>query len=197
MPKVPRAYADARRTQIVEAASQLVAEKGFEAPQMREIAERAGLSTGALYQYFASKEELIRAVADSLRPAEAAFVKQVLGDGSPAERLQALPSKFVEIAESSDKRSRRNFRHYGEAANTPFLAEMLREVVTDTADELEILVHDAQAEGVIDPDLDPRMTATALTTMMISVDFARLFDERFDGAQLAETLRAMISGLRR
>jgi AcrR family transcriptional regulator len=48
------------RAAIVETALALFRERGFEAATMREIASRAGVSTGNAYYYFGSKEELIQ-----------------------------------------------------------------------------------------------------------------------------------------
>src|SRR6266566_3676302 len=48
------------KSTIVEAALALFRERGYEAATMREIASRAGVSTGSAYYYFGSKEELIQ-----------------------------------------------------------------------------------------------------------------------------------------
>jgi AcrR family transcriptional regulator len=48
------------RAAIVDAALALFRERGYEAATMREIASRAGVSTGNAYYYFSSKEELIQ-----------------------------------------------------------------------------------------------------------------------------------------
>jgi AcrR family transcriptional regulator len=48
------------RAAIVAAALALFRERGYEATTMREIASRAGVSTGNAYYYFSSKEELIQ-----------------------------------------------------------------------------------------------------------------------------------------
>jgi AcrR family transcriptional regulator len=48
------------RAAIIEAALALFRERGYDATTMREIASRAGVSTGNAYYYFSSKEELIQ-----------------------------------------------------------------------------------------------------------------------------------------
>jgi AcrR family transcriptional regulator len=196
LPKVTKAYTEARRTQILKTASRVYAEKGFRETQMREIAERAGLSTGALYRYFASKEELFRAIIESQRPAEVAFRKRVVGEGSPSKRLDELATLYVRLAESSEERGPQHFRDYGEAATIPFLGDMLSDLVRVTTDDMEALVSEAQASGDIDPELDPLMTGLALASLVVAVDFGRLFERRFDGEGLKKALEAMISGLR-
>ncbi len=76
----PRETQAARRTRtrgaLLVAARELFAEKGFAATGREEIAERAGVTRGALYHHFASKTEVAAAVVDQL---EAELVERVVG----------------------------------------------------------------------------------------------------------------------
>lgn len=49
---------------LLESASECFSEKGFSATSIREIATRAGISQGAMYTYFKSKEELFIAIVE-------------------------------------------------------------------------------------------------------------------------------------
>ena len=64
MPKVSKEHSEARRRQIIDAAYQCFARKGFHQTTMRDIYEEAGLSPGAVYHYFDSKDEIIQASFD-------------------------------------------------------------------------------------------------------------------------------------
>ena len=57
-----RAVADARRALVLEAARASFLELGLEGASLREIARRAGYTPGAIYSYFASKEEVYAAL---------------------------------------------------------------------------------------------------------------------------------------
>jgi AcrR family transcriptional regulator len=48
-----------RRAQVIEAASALAAAGGYDAVQMRDVADRAGVALGTLYRYFPSKDQLL------------------------------------------------------------------------------------------------------------------------------------------
>ena len=54
------------RAQLIEAAREIVATKGFHVVSMQEVAERAGMSRGAIYGNFRDREELIFAVVATL-----------------------------------------------------------------------------------------------------------------------------------
>ena len=75
MPKVTDAHLAARREQIIEAAMTRFAEGGFHSTGMAEVIAATGLSAGAVYRYFPSKEALIRAIVEErvLSAAAAAF----------------------------------------------------------------------------------------------------------------------------
>jgi AcrR family transcriptional regulator len=60
------AEGEATKTRLYETAIQLIAECGYEAATLREVAERAGVSPGLLYRYFPSKRALVLALYDEL-----------------------------------------------------------------------------------------------------------------------------------
>ena len=57
---------DRRRRQIADAAVQLFIDKGFHKTTTRQIARAAGFSIGSLYEYFASKEDILYMVCESI-----------------------------------------------------------------------------------------------------------------------------------
>lgn len=54
--------AGARRQQLLDAALDLFAEKGYENATIKDLAERCGVASGLVYHYFESKEDLLLAV---------------------------------------------------------------------------------------------------------------------------------------
>jgi AcrR family transcriptional regulator len=57
---------DRRRRQIADAAVQLFIDQGFHKTTTRQIARAAGFSIGSLYEYFASKEDILYMVCESI-----------------------------------------------------------------------------------------------------------------------------------
>lgn len=57
---------DERKSQILNAAEDVFTKKGFDEARMDDIADKTGLSKGALYLYFKSKDELIIAILDRI-----------------------------------------------------------------------------------------------------------------------------------
>ena len=63
MPKIARARSEENRRRIEAAALELFTKQGFHGTNSREIAEKAGISTGAIYTYFTSKEAIYAGLA--------------------------------------------------------------------------------------------------------------------------------------
>lgn len=63
-PKVTQAYKEEKKAIILEGALHCFTEKGFQATTMDDIVRHLGISKGAIYSYFASKEEMYIQMAD-------------------------------------------------------------------------------------------------------------------------------------
>src|SRR5947199_10461582 len=63
MPRVVPEYKEEAKNRILTAANQVFGEKGYRQPTMDDVAKKIGVSKGALYLYFASKEKMYEAIA--------------------------------------------------------------------------------------------------------------------------------------
>ena len=79
------------RTTLVEAASEVFAERGFYGASLEEIAEVAGFTRGAIYSNFGSKEELLYAVIDL-------FIDRQLEDFAAMEARPEDPEEDARVA---------------------------------------------------------------------------------------------------
>ncbi|MDO8210657.1 TetR/AcrR family transcriptional regulator [Conexibacter sp. CPCC 206217] len=118
MPKVDQAHLDARRQQIVDAARARFASHGFARTSMTDIVTESGLSTGAIYRYFASKDEIVIAVCEQASDAfpEALTVEAVNGF---LEHVRSLAR--------AQGHARLTAQIYAEAALSPALAAIVQQ----------------------------------------------------------------------
>jgi AcrR family transcriptional regulator len=68
---------EARPGEIIEAAITIFVQHGFAAARLEDVARLAGVSKGTLFVYFATKEELFRAVAQHLLAMNLASMQQI------------------------------------------------------------------------------------------------------------------------
>jgi AcrR family transcriptional regulator len=83
---------DARPAEIVDAALEVFAERGFSAARLDDVAARAGISKGTLYLYFPSKEELFKAVVRQALLPNLARVERLLREhpGPAAAQVELM-----------------------------------------------------------------------------------------------------------
>src|SRR2546423_11041171 len=90
----------ANRDAIVAGTLSLVAEGGWAAASMHDVARRAGVATGSLYRHFPSKGDLLADVFAEAAGREQAIVRDIAADASrpPLERLGAAIEAFAHRA---------------------------------------------------------------------------------------------------
>ncbi len=118
---------EARRAQILQAATEVFGRKGFHGATIHEIAEEAGISEGTIYNYFDSKDELLMGMAENLK--EIVPLDEILAahvDGDLAQLAQAW-FDFREVVEREHATSMRVLM--AEVAIDPTFANRYREAV--------------------------------------------------------------------
>ena len=156
MPKVSEAHKEAVRGRLVDAAVEMLRERGVGQTTTRGILERAGLSAGALYHYFSGKGELFSAVAERIYrqnlssmvptsdgPVDGARLEELLASllrpdnsGSLLPDLRPLAASDPEVADALRSFDRR-------------LVTAMSEVV-GSAKESGAVVEDADVEALVE-----------------------------------------------
>src|SRR5260370_38991873 len=95
--RIPQQERGERRVaQLLGAAADVIAQNGYEAATMTEIAEHAGASIGALYQYFPNKEAVVRALR--ARYGDEMDARWTILDKAPAElSVKGYVEHFVHV----------------------------------------------------------------------------------------------------
>ena len=110
-----RAASEETRRQILETALALFRERGFEETTIRDIAARAGLSLGAAYYYFKSKEAIVGAYYDYVQQEHLARSRDAFGRGGDLrERLRAALHTKIDIMQEDRRLLRALFRYGGD-----------------------------------------------------------------------------------
>jgi AcrR family transcriptional regulator len=90
-PRKRQARGERRMAQIVDAAAEVFAEVGYEAATTNAVAARAGVSPGSLYQFFAGKDDLVRALTE-------AYATELAAAHDAAFRAEDLPGLALDAA---------------------------------------------------------------------------------------------------
>jgi AcrR family transcriptional regulator len=144
-----------RKQQLIDAAMELFAQRGFAATRISDICERAGVAKGLVYWYFPTKadlfSELVRTMRQRLRRAQADAMQP---DQPATERIRAGTRASVRfIAEHAPYFALVQVERSDES-----VVEALRETSRVYRDDVAALVREAQAAGEI-PDRDADLLA--------------------------------------
>src|SRR5207302_5087033 len=87
LPKISPAQEQQRRAQILAAAMACFARQGYHATSMDDVVRESGLSVGAIYSYFPSKEDLFLTLSEDHTQHTLAYLSQLFArPGSMAEK---------------------------------------------------------------------------------------------------------------
>ncbi|HYD44609.1 MAG TPA: TetR/AcrR family transcriptional regulator [Phenylobacterium sp.] len=168
---------EARPGEIVAAALEVFAEKGFAAARLDEIARRAGVSKGALYLYYETKEDIFHAVVtQAVTPKLAAVRAMAEGyEGRFADLLPAVIGMLAEVLPESPAGSIVKMI-VGESRNFPELARYWREeAVEPMVAMMSGVIAKAQARGEVRAG-DPRYFAFQVAgPMLMGVLWSEVF----------------------
>jgi AcrR family transcriptional regulator len=198
-----RRLKEARPAQLIAAAFEVFAEKGFAATRLEDVARRAGLAKGTAYLYFPNKEALFKAAIRDAVVARIAMGERDVEEwqGSCAELLRRVLGEWAEVIRTH----RGGFLKLiiAEAKNFPDLAEWYQREVADRGQRLMVaILRRGMERGEFRP-LDLEATALVIACPMcfraISSDALGCHetqpvpDERF----FATYFDVLLAGLRR
>jgi AcrR family transcriptional regulator len=146
---------------LLEAAAQVFGERGY-AATTNQVAARAGVSIGTLYQYFADKDALLVALAERHLDQARAQLTTALAV-APSERnalVRALIETVVELNQPDDLHE----LLYATAPRTPALVRVLSQLRNDLADSAAALI--------IMGGATPQVAARRASALVIALDAA-------------------------
>ena len=192
----------ARPGEILDAALQIFAEKGFAAARMEDIAARAGVTKGTIYLYFPSKEEVFKSLARKTVSVALADVAQQVRDfkGNSRELLVTLLSAIAAFLQDKDRAMLPKII-ISESGNFPELARFWRSEVVDRA---LAMVAGAVVQGIARGEFRPlppeHVARLCVAPIMLGViwrmTFSQMDDIPFDYQKfLATHLDVLFKGL--
>ncbi|MEZ3117415.1 TetR/AcrR family transcriptional regulator [Halobaculum sp. MBLA0147] len=177
-----------RRTQILEAAREILVEEGYDSLTTNRVAEAVGVTSAGIHYHFETKEELLVALIDSLR--EQLSETLASHDGPPEERLAAVVRRQFEMAEAVRELTAPPGIQLVVAGARPGPVQAALVSYVDTyVDHVTDVIEDGVASGVFETD-DPRRVATFLASATDSAAVRSALDLSLD--PLAESLTAHV-----
>lgn len=160
MPKLKPETQSARREHILDAAETCFAQAGFHRTTMHDICKMAGVSPGALYVYFDSKEALIAGLTERDRIEFAERFALVVEASDFLAALRDLGDYYMHPDRSL--KARLGIEIGLEATRNPRIGEIYKRFDCEVRENFERLFRRLEAEGLIAPTLDIPTLANAV-----------------------------------
>jgi len=155
-----------RREQILDAAAVVFARLGFNKARMDDIVQEAGLSKGAVYWYFDSKDEIISTILDRFFERELEdFRKISQGEGPIPTRLMTMMKTLASEIDSISELMPIIYEFYAVAAREEAIRKTIDKYITSYTDLLEELIKEGIERGEL-KDVSPREVAFSLVALM-------------------------------
>jgi AcrR family transcriptional regulator len=168
VPRVSDAYLAARRQQILDAARTCFLRNGFHATSMQDVIREAGLSVGAVYRYFPSKNDLITALAQQVID-QVAGVFDAMAAEEPAPPLETSMFRAVDlVTEMSGPGGplRMALQVWSESQRDPLLADFVAGAYRRLRQRLVVIARRAHAHGHLPAGADPDAIGSVLFSLL-------------------------------
>jgi AcrR family transcriptional regulator len=178
------------RKAIIDSALKLFGEKGYAVTSVQEITDAAGVTKGAFYHHFESKQDVLRLIHDEFLDYQLAILRMALdADEDPAVRLRQL----LEALLTSTTQYLANVTvFYLERRNFTGAQYKAVKRKRDEFDRLFLQVFERGiAEGKFRADLDPRIVSLGILGMCAWVHQWYRPGGRFTAAEIAQIFSDM------
>ncbi len=153
-------YPEETVQKILDTAERLFIEKGYDRASLQDIIQETGLSKGAIYHHFSSKEDIFYSVCDRIGQRNAAILRKVRDD----ETLNGLEKlrRIFKVSLQPERQAKIFCMMPYLLDNAKFLATEMRSIFQEVApDFIEPIIRQGIADGSIHTD-HPRELAEAM-----------------------------------
>jgi AcrR family transcriptional regulator len=194
-PNVPESYLKARQEQIINAAVICFSQKGFHQTTMKDICKEAGLSPGAVYNYFPSKEDIVERCAEmSLQRNEAMFTSA--SDKNIVEAFKDVTTMIFSLTKQEGIRQALSFdlELWAESTRNKRVYEVLHNNEEAMIAMLVQMVHKGQKEGIFNSEVDAGSFARVLFSMFIGFEVQLVSNPDMDIDSYIAVLNSLVEG---
>jgi AcrR family transcriptional regulator len=185
-----------RRLAIIGAAWRLIAARGIDSTNMRDLAREAGYTNGALSHYFSGKNEILRAAFEHVFNATNARIERSVGQRRGLAALRRLCREVMPQTEETLLEARIAVSLWQRALNDPYMASVNADALDTWRAQLIEYLRQAREDGEIG-DVDTTLYANLLMTSMVGMQVTGVLDTESASAAAQEAMiEQIIDGAR-
>ena len=193
MPKVRPEYLETRRREILDAAAACFARNGFHLSTMQDICLEAGLSPGAVYRYFPSKESIIEAMCERNMVEDAETILEAVDKDSAQEAFVELTRIFL-LGVEDHEGCAICIQLLAEAPRNATILESVRRGRTAVREALTDFVRKGQERGEFNRALDAEAVAHVMCSLYMGLILQLQAEPDIDLMSYARVVRSLFEG---
>jgi TetR/AcrR family transcriptional regulator, transcriptional repressor of aconitase len=197
VPKVAESYLESRRREIIDASMTCFARQGFHRTTIQDIVQETGLSAGAIYRYFPSKEDIVAAIADERRNPDAAILSRAAKATDLTAALRDLVhGSLGRLADPAEQRWRRvTIQVWAEALRDERVMAVVRRGLDPPIEVLSALIERGRADGTFSEEIDPKAAARVCASMFYGLVLQQAWDPKLDVDAYSDVVLALLDAL--
>jgi AcrR family transcriptional regulator len=151
---IQRENTEVRQKQIVSAARRLIVRYGSEHVTIRRMAKEIGVSEGAIYRHFKSKNDVLSFLIDDIEDTLIGDINK--NSRSPLNSLEMLQNIIADHMSSIEQRKGVTFQVIAEiiSLGDKKLNKKIYAVIENYINRIKIILADGVKSGIISPDVD-------------------------------------------
>ena len=196
MPKITDAQKESRRQQILDAALRCFSRDGFHGTTTADIVRESGVSQGTLYLYFATKEDIVVALADDRHQGEAFLSALAQSEPDPVQGLMLMIELYGKSLPDQQRLDQRRvgIQGWAEALRNPRIHASVVEGLSPVREALARLIEKGQQTGQIRPDAHPDALARILIAVFQGLILQTTWGEPVNLTATGQVMRNMLRG---
>jgi AcrR family transcriptional regulator len=190
MPKMILEYKKAVVSKIIQTALDIFSKNGYRGTTMDDIAKELGVSKGALYSYFKSKDDILKEIFQSNHQILREILCKSL-DGQ--DYLQTMEKAYKLMTEKYHEFIHTSFEIFALASHDKGMRKIVREDHEKDVEVIREFVQNLMEKGSIRTDVDPRVMAQLIDALFTGIWVNLIMG--YDNAEVHETWMKSISAV--
>jgi AcrR family transcriptional regulator len=182
MPKMILEYKKAVISKIIQTALEIFSKNGYRGTTMDDIAKELGVSKGALYSYFKSKDDILKEIFQTNHQIMRETLCKAV-DGQ--DYLQTMEKAYKLMTEKYHEFVHTSFELFALASHDKNIRNVIREDHEKDVEVIHDLLQNLKEKGKIRTDVDPRILARLVDALFTGIWLNLIMG--YDNAEVHET----------
>jgi AcrR family transcriptional regulator len=195
MPKITEAKRESRRQQILDAALACFSQDGFHATTTADIVRESGVSQGTLYLYFATKDDIVVALADDRHQGEAFLNALAQSEPDPMHGLMLMLELYGKSLLDPRRTALRRvgIQGWAEALRNERIRDSVTSGLATVRSAIVRLIERGQRVSEVRADVDPDAAARIMIATFQGLILQASWGEAIDLSAVGRLMRRMIA----